>query len=782
LAAALVTPVLPLRDVVAFPGVVMPLVIGRKASIAAVDLAWSGDRQVVLALQRSAEVTDPRGGDLHRVGVLATIQQHSRLPNGSVRALIEGIQVVRLTRVVRHRGLLRAVVEAAAWDDPEPGADHSVLVRSVVSRFEEYVSAQRRLPADLHHIVGQTEDPRHLAYQIAAHLYVRADQRQRVLECRSLGDLLSTVYGAMVAELELLNLERKLDDQVRGSIYQNQREYYLQEQLRAIHRELGQDDAEDLDALDAQVDRLELPEPAATRARREVRKLRRMAPISPEATVSRHYLEWILALPWNKRSDDVIDLARAKTMLDEDHYGLTDVKDRVLDYLAVLATAGSLEGQILCLVGPPGVGKTSLGRSVARAMGRTFVRMSLGGVRDEAEIRGHRRTYIGALPGRILQAMRRAGVMNPVILLDEIDKLGNDYRGDPAAALLEVLDPEQNRAFNDHFLELDYDLSQVFFLTTANSLATIREPLRDRMEVLRLPGYLDQEKLAIARRFLLPRQCAKHGVALDSVQLAPDVLPTILRRYTREAGVRELERRIARLVRKVARHRLELPGQPSAIDVSTLTAHLGVPPYDPDEDRREDQVGVATGLAYTAVGGEVLDIEVAVLPGRGRVHLTGALGDVMKESAGAALSYTRSRAVSLGLSGEFHKTRDIHVHVPAGATPKDGPSAGIAIAVALVSALTGMPASGGVALTGEITLRGRVLPVGGLKEKAVAALRAGKTTVVLPAGNARELDEVPDEVRALLTFVPVRTMDEVLDLALTARPSRVAATAPPLPH
>jgi ATP-dependent Lon protease len=751
----------------------MPLVVGR---VAAVNAAWAGDRKIVLSLQRSADVVDPKGADLHRVGVVATIQQAARLPNGTIRVLMEGERVVRLTRVVSQGGMLRAVVATSDWDDDADPSEHATLASTIVARFEEYVGMQRRLPGDLPQLLSGTADLRRFAYLIAAHLYVRAEQRQRVLECRTVGELLQALHATIVAEIELLRLERKIDDEVRGSIYQNQREFYLQEQLRAIHRELGQDDGADIDELEAQVERRDLPEAVRTRALREVRKLRRMPSISPEATVSRHYLDWILGLPWTERSDDVTDIPRARAILDEDHHGLDDVKDRILDYLAVLGSVGSLNGQMLCLVGPPGVGKTSLGRSIARALGREFVRMSLGGVHDEAEIRGHRRTYIGALPGRILQAMRRAAVVNPVILLDEVDKLGRDYRGDPGSALLEVLDPEQNKAFNDHFLELDYDLSQVFFITTANSLATIPEALRDRMETLRLPGYLDQEKLAIARHYLLPRQCGKHGIGLDSIELEAGVLPAVMREYTREAGVREFERQLARLVRKIARRRLEHAAERTEvttdrIGVGDLKALLGIAPYDPEEVRNEDQVGVATGLAYTAVGGEVLDIEVAVLPGRGRVLLTGALGDVMKESASAALSYTRSRAAALGIAADFHKLHDIHVHVPAGATPKDGPSAGIAMAVALVSALTGIPTRGSLAMTGEITLRGRVLPIGGLKEKSVAALRLRKSIILIPAANAREIEELPEEVRAQLTLIPVSNMDEVLTHALVHLPA-----------
>ena len=579
----------------------------------------------------------------------------------------------------------------------------------------------------------------------------------------------------LTGEIELLRLERKIDDDVRGAMFQNQREFYLQEQLRVIHRELGEEDGDDFSELEAAIKKKSLPELVETRAMRELRKLRRMPPMSPEFTVARNFVDWIVSIPWTERTDEVLDVAHARAILDADHYGLDEVKDRILDFIAVLSLVGRLDGQILCLVGPPGVGKTSLGRSIARALGRKFVRMALGGVRDEAEIRGHRRTYIGSMPGRIIQAMRRAEVVNPVILLDEVDKLGQDFRGDPAAALLEVLDPEQNTTFNDNYLEVDYDLSQVLFITTANSLAGIPEPLRDRMEILRISGYLDHEKLAIARQYLLPRQIAANGLGKDEVSLEPDVLTAIMRGYTREAGVREFERRIAKVARKMARKRAEqpvsaeTPNEPiehRVVKVSDLKELLGNPPFDPDDTSLEDKVGVASGLAYTQVGGEVLEIEVSVVKGHGRVQLTGTLGDVMKESAKAALSYARSRAKQLGIEAEFHRNRDIHIHMPAGATPKDGPSAGIAIATAVISALTGVPVRGDVAMTGEITLRGRVLPIGGLKEKAVAAHRNKVYEVIIPWQNAREIDELPDEVQAGIRFHPVKTMDEVLAIAL----------------
>jgi ATP-dependent Lon protease len=692
---------------------------------------------------------------------------------------------------------LRAqVVPVEEQTSPEEISEVEALARRVVALFEEYVSLHRRIPPEVVTLVQGADSTARQAFGIAAHLSVRVETRQALLETTSLLGLYRMLAELLRSEIELLRLERKIDDEVRGSLFQNQREFYLQEQLKAIHRELGQDEGEDVEGLEAQIAAKHMPEVVQTRALREVRKLRRMSPLSPESTVGRNYVDWLLALPWSERSDDVLDVAHARRVLDEDHYGLEEVKDRILDYIGVLSLVGRMEGPILCLVGPPGVGKTSLGRSIARALGRKFVRMSLGGVRDEAEIRGHRRTYIGSMPGRVIQAMRRAEVVNPVILLDEVDKLGQDYRGDPSAALLEVLDPEQNRAFNDHFLEVDYDLSQVLFVTTANYLPQVPEPLRDRMEIIRLSGYLDQEKLAIARQFLVPRQLRQNGLVPESIAIDGEVISAVIQGYTREAGVRELERRIARIARKLARRKAEQhttasvgaadaarndgAGQPngaaapssvSRVTVGDLKELLGTPPFDPSELNLESKVGVATGLAYTSVGGEVLEIEVSVVGGRGKLQLTGTLGDVMKESASAALSYARSRAGALGIDREFHRNRDLHVHIPAGATPKDGPSAGIAIATAIVSALTSIPVRGDVAMTGEITLRGRVLPIGGLKEKAVAAHRNRVAHVLIPFQNARDLDDVPAEVRSSVSFHPVRTMDEVLQLALDRRES-----------
>lgn len=769
----------------------MPLLIGRAGSLAAVAEATEGMKELLIVTQRSAEAHTPAASDLHRIGVVGRLQQITRLNGGTTKILIEGVARVRVQRYATHKGspLFEAHITPfpLTSDDSE---DTRARLRHALSMFEDYVGLQRRLAPEIVGLLQGLDDQERLAFGIAAHLHVTIEHRQRLLESPTMDDLSRQLVELLGSELELLKLERKIDEQVRGSLFQNQRDFFLQEQLRAIHKELGQENGDDNEDMARQIAEIGLPEPIAARANRELRKLRRSSPMSPDAAVARGWLDWVLALPWTKRSDDLIDLEHARTVLDGDHYGLEEVKDRILDYIAVLGRVGAIRGPILCLVGPPGVGKTSLGRSIAQALGRRFVRMALGGVRDEAEIRGHRRTYIGAMPGRILQAMRRAETVNPVILLDEIDKLGNDWRGDPAAALLEVLDPEQHHAFNDHFLEVDYDLSQVLFITTANSLGSIPEALRDRMEIIRLPGYLESEKQAIARRFLLPRQLMAHGIEPGHVDVAPDVVAAIIRGWTREAGVRDLERRLARLARKVARRSIEVATEKTSdtdsvsapkpvpkrrkgkrvaktvIKRSELTELLGPAPHDPDDFDLSDQVGVASGLAFTAFGGELLEIEVSVVPGRGRLQLTGTLGDVIKESAAAALSFVRSRAEQLGLDPDFHRSRDIHVHLPSGATPKDGPSAGIALATALASALTGNPVRGDVAMTGEVTLRGRVLPIGGLREKGVAAHRNQIAHVIVPFANTKDLLELPEDVRSTISWHPVKTMDEVLALAL----------------
>jgi ATP-dependent Lon protease len=771
-------PVLPLREVVVFPYVVIPLLVGRPASLAAIEAAVESDKLILLVAQKEGETQEPGAADLHRTGVVGRVLQVVRLPNGSTRVLVEGFARAKVTRYTATGPFIRANTSPVHWVVPDGDPETRPLANRVLSLFEEYVALHRRIPAEVVGLIQSTESEERQAWGVAAHVAIKFDLKQHLLESRSLKSLLESLSETLASESELLKLERKIDDDVRGALFQNQREFYLQEQLRAIHKELGEEDGDDYTDLESQVNRKSLPEIVKTRALRELRKLRRMSPMSPEFTVSRNFIDWIISIPWDERSVDVLDVAHARQILDEDHYGLEEVKERILDFIAVLSLVGHIEGQILCFVGPPGVGKTSLGRSIARALSRRFIRMSLGGVRDEAEIRGHRRTYIGSMPGRIIQAMRRAEVVNPVILLDEVDKLGQDYRGDPAAALLEVLDPEQNTTFNDNYLEVDYDLSQVLFITTANSLAGIPEPLRDRMEIIRLPGYLDHEKMAIARQFLIPRQIKANGLDADDITWEPDVLPAILRGYTREAGVRELERRIARVARKLARRQAESTSGETkqTLTVGDLRELLGSPPYDPDDASLEDKVGVASGLAYTSAGGEVLEVEVTVVKGRGKVQLTGTLGDVMKESATAALSYARTRAHSLGLDGDFYRNRDIHIHLPAGATPKDGPSAGIAIATGVISALTGVPVRGDVAMTGEITLRGRVLPIGGLKEKSVAAHRNKISDVIIPYGNARDVEDLPEEVRSTVRFHPVRTMDEVLTIALRGDVLKIGAS------
>ncbi|HEY9426591.1 MAG TPA: endopeptidase La [Gemmatimonadaceae bacterium] len=827
-------PVLPLREVVVFPYMVVPLLVGRPGSLGAIEAALANDRWVFLVAQRDGDVQEPAAADLYRVGVVGRVLQISRMANGTTKVLLEGVARARVTRYSPNDMFLRATiaplpfapgipesvgeVAAAAAKNGDAGAEagEDAMARRVSALFEEYVTLHRRLPGEVVALVQGSEARERQVFAVAAHMLIRTEQRQQLLESDSMRALLERLSGILTAEIEILRLERKIESDVRGSLFQNQREFYLQEQLKAIHKELGQGDGDDLDELEATLVKKALPEHARERAERELRKLRRTPALSPEYTVVRNYLDWLVGLPWSERTDDVLDVAHAQRVLDEDHFGLNDVKDRILDYIAVLALVGKLEGPILCLVGPPGVGKTSLGRSIARALGREFARMSLGGVRDEAEIRGHRRTYIGALPGRVLQAMRKAKVVNPVILLDEVDKMGQDWRGDPAAALLEVLDPEQNKAFNDHYLEVDYDLSQTLFITTANTLGQIPEPLRDRMEIIRLPGYVDHEKYAIARKYLIPRQLRVHGLDPEKVSITPEAVAAIARGYTREAGVRELERKLARIARKLARRANAAANSPEArhlpassshpresgdpgtnkmdsrlrgndepgdtlkvtVDVADIPELLGVAPFEDEASTLEDHVGVATGLAYTNTGGDLLEIEISVVRGRGRLQLTGTLGDVLKESAGAALTYARSRAQMLGIDPEFARGRDIHIHIPAGATPKDGPSAGIAIATALVSALTGVPVRGDTAMTGEVTLRGRVLPIGGLKEKLVAARRSGITHIIIPRANARELSEVSEDIRGGLEFHPVATMDEVLAFALRGAPAEVSMAAP----
>jgi len=766
-------PVVPLRDLVFFPYMVLPLLIGRRRSLAALEEASLGeDRLLLLLAQRDPSVEEPQGDDLFRVGTVARAVQTTLLQDGTARVVLEGLGRARVSRLLLSQERFRArVVPFADECDPPSGVDPQLeaVARRVLRLFEEYARLNPRIPDELAATLSETRDRHRLLHLMSGHLLVPSTDKQPILEAPVLTRSFEVLQSLLVRELEILRIEEKLDEQIHRQMDGERRQFYLNEQLKAIHQELGSPGAEDWIDLERALGQTTLPAAVRERGERELMRLKKLNPVAPEAAVIRTYLDWLLFLPWALHTDDNLDVAHAAAILERAHYGLDEVKERILDHIAVLSLVGKLQGPILCLVGPPGVGKTSLGRSIADALGREFVRISLGGVRDEAEIRGHRRTYVGALPGRIVQGMRKSGSQNPVFLLDEVDKLARDFHGDPGAALLEVLDPEQNRTFTDHYLELEYDLSDVLFVATANTLQGIPEPLRDRMEVIRLPGYLDTEKRVIARRFLWPRQVERHGLAHDAVELDEAALDAILRVYTREAGVRELERRIGRIARKVARQTAEHPGEALRfrIGAEDLKGLLGPPPYLPsDREQEGSRAGIANGLAWTEAGGEVLDVEVAVVPGRGDVRLTGTLGEVMKESAMAALTYARSRALVLGLDAQFHERVDIHIHIPEGATPKDGPSAGITIAVALISALTGRPSRSDVAMTGEITLRGRVLGVGGVKEKAVAALRNGIRRVVLPAANAPEIESLPPEVREGVEFLAVRTMDEVLDATL----------------
>jgi ATP-dependent Lon protease len=767
--------VVALRDLVFFPYMVLPLLIGRPRSTASLREAEAGvDRLLLLLAQKDPDQDDAGPNDVFRVGTVARAVQVTPLPDNTCRVVLEGIGRARVDSLTEAEGgaLHAAVTPFAPETDAGPGTpDVEALARAVARMFEEYGRLNERVPDELPRLVAETKDRMRLAHLVAGHLLIPSLEKQPVLEAATPAAALEGLQTLLARELEILKIEEKLDQQIRMQLDGDRRQMYLNEQLKAIHRELGAGETEDWQELEALLSTRELPAHARERVDRELSRLRKLNPVAPEAAVIRTYVDWILALPWSARSEDNADVARAARVLDEAHFGLGEVKERIVDHIAVLSLVGELKGPILCLAGPPGVGKTSLGRSIARALSREFVRASLGGVRDEAEIRGHRRTYVGALPGRVLQGMRKSGTRNPVFLLDEVDKLARDFHGDPGAALLEVLDPEQNRTFTDHYLEIEYDLSDVLFVATANTLQGIPEPLRDRMEVIRLPGYLDTEKRAIVRRYLWPRQADRHGISAKEITLAEDAVDAVIHRYTREAGVRELERRIGRIARKVARQTADGNVPAATITAADLQPLLGPPPYLPaDHEDGLDRSGIARGLAWTAAGGEVLDVEVAVVPGSGEVRLTGTLGDVMKESALAAVTFARSRARKLGLDPRFHRDLDIHIHLPEGATPKDGPSAGITIAVALISALTGTPTRIDVAMTGEITLRGRVLGVGGIKEKAVAALRSGVRRVILPAANVPELELMPEEVLAGIEFVPVKVMDDVLSAALANVP------------
>jgi ATP-dependent Lon protease len=760
-------PLLPLRGILVFPYMVVHLDVGREKSIAAMEEAMVQDKQILLATQKDPRIDDPNPEDIYPVGTIAEIKQLLKIPGGTIRVLVEGISRARtLTYLDNDKFYL---VDAEEYtEEAVASPEIEALTRSVIFQFEQYVKLSKKIPAETVVSIVSVEDPGRLADIIGAHLNLKQEDKQRLLEAVDLVERLETLYSILSRELEILELERKIGARVRKQMEKTQKEYYLREQLKAIQKELGERGEEENEAQEfkERIAAASLPAEVQEKAEREAERLGKMPPMAAEAVVVRTYLEWLLALPWEVLTEDRLDLDRAEQVLNEDHYGLKKVKERILEYLAVRKLAEKMKGPILCLVGPPGVGKTSLAKSIARAMERRFVRVSLGGVRDEAEIRGHRRTYVGALPGRIIQGMRQAGSKNPVFLLDEIDKMSMDFRGDPSAALLEVLDPEQNNSFSDHYIELPFDLSRVLFVTTANSTHTIPRALLDRMEVIHLPGYTEEEKVHIGRKFLLPKQIREHGLEPGQLVLSDNTLKAVIREYTREAGVRNLERSLATLCRKAARQVVQGRQKEVRITSRNLNTYLGPARYRFGLAERSDEVGVATGLAWTEVGGDVLSIEVSVMRGKGNLTLTGQLGDVMRESAQAGYTYVRSRARAVGIPDDFHEKEDVHIHVPEGAIPKDGPSAGITMATALASALSGRPVRREVAMTGEITLRGRVLPVGGIKEKILAAHRAGVKTVILPEENRKDLEEIPRHVRRRLRFVFVKDMDQVLAEAL----------------
>ena len=764
-------PVLPLRDVVVFPHMVIPLFVGRDKSIQALDRAMEGDKQILLVAQKAPEVDEPGAEDLYATGTLAQVLQLLKLPDGTIKVLVEGVARADISGVVETGGALVGKARVVESELDRPEREVQAVMRSLMGLFEQYVKTNRKLPPELLQTLSGVDDPGRLADTIAAHLGVRVADKQQLLEAHRIGERMEMLIGLVDGEIDVQQLEKRIRGRVKSQMEKSQREYYLNEQMKAIQKELGEmDDAtNDIEELTRRIAEAGMPREVEAKARNELNKLKQMSPMSAEAAVVRNYLDWLLGVPWKKRSKVRRDLKAAQEVLDADHYGLEKVKERILEYLAVQSRVRNMKAPILCLVGPPGVGKTSLGQSIAKATNRKFVRMSLGGVRDEAEIRGHRRTYVGSMPGRIVQNLNKAGTKNPLFVLDEIDKMSMDFRGDPSSALLEVLDPEQNHSFNDHYLEVDLDLSEVMFVATSNSL-NIPGPLLDRMEVIRIPGYTEEEKLSIATRYLLPKQLKANGLKEGELKVAEGALRDIIRYYTREAGVRNLEREVSRICRKVVKE-IALAGPQKkqktvSVTAKNLDKYLGVRRFDFGRAEEQNEIGLVTGLAWTEVGGDLLQIESTMVPGKGQLMLTGQLGDVMKESASAALSVVRARTERLGIDLEFLQKHDVHVHVPEGATPKDGPSAGIAMATALVSMLTKNPVRSDVAMTGEITLRGRVLPIGGLKEKLLAALRGGITTVVIPSENEKDLVDLPASVKDGLEIISAKWIDEVLDVAL----------------
>ncbi len=773
-------PLLPLRDVVVYPHMVIPLFVGREKSIEALEQAMAGDKQILLVAQRNPADDDPDEAALYRVGTVATVLQLLKLPDGTVKVLVEGEQRGRIESFSEDDGHVR--VEVSLVDEAAcPEREAEVFVRSLMSQFEQYVQLGKKVPAEVLSSLAAIDEPSRLVDTMAAHMALKIEQKQDILEIIELDPRVEHVLALLDAEIDLLQVEKRIRGRVKKQMERSQREYYLNEQMKAIQKELGDGDEghSELEELKKRIDAAGLPKDAYTKAQAELNKLKQMSPMSAEATVVRSYIDWLANVPWKAQSKVRLDLLKAEEILDADHFGLEEVKERILEYLAVQKRVKKLKGPVLCLVGPPGVGKTSLAESIARATNRKFVRMALGGVRDEAEIRGHRRTYIGSMPGRLIQKMTKVGVRNPLFLLDEIDKMGSDMRGDPASALLEVLDPEQNHNFNDHYLEVDYDLSDVMFLCTANSM-NIPPALLDRMEVIRLPGYTEDEKVSIAIRYLAPKQIKANGLKLSEIEFEEAAIRDIIRYYTREAGVRSLERQLAKVCRRAVKQHIGEKRFSVVVGADQLEHFLGVRKFRYGLAEQQDQVGQVTGLAWTQVGGELLTIETAVVPGKGTLIKTGSLGDVMAESMTAALTVVRSRARSLGIPQDFHEKRDVHIHMPEGATPKDGPSAGIGLCTALVSALTQIPVRADVAMTGEITLRGQVLAIGGLKEKLLAAHRGGIKIVIIPEENVRDLKEIPENIKQDLQIKPVKWIDEVLQIALQYAPEPLSDAAPEL--
>ncbi len=761
-------PLLPLRDIIVFPHMVVPLFVGRQRSIKALEEATQKQSMIFLSSQKDAKTNDPSEDDIYRIGTLGSVVQMLKLPDGTVKVLIEGKRRARVTKFVANPDFFLVEVEDAP-EVVERNTEVEALVREVHSTFENYVKLKKKIPPEMVMSVSSIEEPGRLADTIVAHLGIKLEDRQNLLETFNAAERLEKVLGHMRAEIEILEVERRIRSRVKKQMERSQKEYYLNEQMRAIQKELGEKDEfkNEIQEIEDKLKQKKLSAEARDKVEKELKKLKMMSPMSAEATVVRNYIDWILSLPWNEFTDDKLDINEAERVLEEDHYGLEKVKERILEYLAVQSLVGKIKGPILCLVGPPGVGKTSLGRSIARATGRKFIRVSLGGVRDEAEIRGHRRTYIGALPGKIIQSMKKAGSSNPVFLMDEIDKMSTDFRGDPSSALLEVLDPEQNTTFNDHYLDLDYDLSKVMFITTANTLDRIPRPLQDRMEIIRIAGYTELEKLSIAKKYLLEKQREANGLTAENLIFTDNAILGIIRHYTKEAGVRNLEREIAAICRKVAVEVVR-KDRNAHIQVGSKSLHkyLGPIKFRYGKAETEVKIGFTTGLAWTELGGELLATEVTIMPGKGQLIITGKLGDVMQESAQAAMSYVRSRASELGLEKDFYQKIDVHIHVPEGAIPKDGPSAGITMATSLVSALMKIPVHNDLAMTGEITLRGTVLPIGGLKEKVLAAHRAGIKKVLIPAENEKDIEEIPASVLKTVELELVSHMDQVLKKAL----------------